>query len=310
MGSGRGYASPMKSFPDFRLTYGLTPPKATTASERQREIAALQTARVNALGVDGLVLYDLQDESSRTALARPFPFIETIDPALYASDHLRDVTVPKIVYQSVSRRDAPTLRRALQTLQAGGHAVVLVGAPSKDGVSATKLSDAYALRSAEASALPLGGTVIAERHEARGGEVDRVLTKRAQGCSFFISQAVYAVTSTKNLLSDLHYRCASDGVAVPPVLVTLSPCGSLKTLEFMRWLGVSIPRWLENDLKHSADILETSVRVSINLFEELWLYARDKGIPLGANIESVSLGKAEIDASVEMTKQVQRILRR
>jgi hypothetical protein len=97
---------------------------------------------------------------------------------------------------------------------------------------------------------------------------------------------------------------------VPPVLVTLSPCGSLKTLEFMRWLGVSVPRWLENDLKHSADILETSVRVAVNLFEELWLYARDKGCPLGANIESVSLGKAEIEASVEMTKQVQRILRR
>jgi hypothetical protein len=50
--------------------------------------------------------------------------------------------------------------------------------------------------------------------------------------------------------------------------------------------------------------------VSVNLFEELSLYARDKGFPLGANIESVSLGKAEIEASVEMTKQVQRILRR
>jgi hypothetical protein len=300
----------MKSFSEFRLTYGLTPPKVATAGERQREIAALQTTRVNALGVDGLVLYDLQDESSRTALARPFPFIETIDPAVYAADHLRGVTVPKIVYQSVSRRDVPALRRSLHALHARGHAVVLVGAPSKEGVSATKLSDAYALRIAEARELPLGGIVIAERHEARGTEVDRMLTKLSQGCSFFISQAVYAVTSTKNLLSDLHYRCTRDGIAVPPVLVTLSPCGSLKTLEFMRWLGVSVPRWLENDLKHSADILETSVRVAVNLFEELWLYARDKGFPLGANIESVSLGKAEIEASVEMTKQVQRILRR
>jgi hypothetical protein len=140
----------MKSFSEFRLTYGLTPPKATTPEERQREIAALQTARVNALGVDGLVLYDLQDESSRTALARPFPFIETIDPAVYATEHLHRVTVPKIVYQSVSRRDVPALRRSLQALHPRGHAVVLVGAPSKEGVSATKLSDAYALRIAEA----------------------------------------------------------------------------------------------------------------------------------------------------------------
>src|SRR3954452_5955552 len=185
----------MKSFSELRLTYGLTPPKATTADERQREVAALQTARVNALGVDALVLYDLQDESSRTALARPFPFIETIDPADYAADHLRGVTVPKIVYQSVSRRDVPALRRSLQALHAGGHALVLVGAPSKMGGSATKLSDAYALRIAEARELPLGGIVIAERHEARGSEVDRMLTKLSVGCSFFISQAVYAVTS-------------------------------------------------------------------------------------------------------------------
>jgi len=299
----------MKSFSELRLTYGLTPPKVTTPDERQREIAALQTARVNALGVDALVLYDLQDESSRTALARPFPFIETIDPADYAADHLRGVTVPKIVYQSVSRRDLPALRRSLQAIHARGHAVVLVGAPSREGVTATRLSDAYALRSAEVRELPLGGIVIAERHEARGSEVDRVIIKLSQGCSFFISQTVYAVTSTKNLLSDLYYRCNQDGIAMPPVLVTLSPCGSLKTFEFMRWLGVSVPRWLENDLKHSADILDTSVRVSVKLFEELWSYARDKGIPLGANVESVSLGKAEIEASVEMTKQVQRILR-
>lgn len=300
----------MRAFSECRLTYGLTPPKATTAEERQRAIAALQTARVNALGVDALVLYDLQDESSRTALARPFPFIETIDPADYAADHLRGVTAPKIVYQSVTRRDVPALRRSLQALQARGQAVVLVGAPSREGAAGTKLSDAYALRTAEAPALPLGGIVIAERHEARGSEVDRVLAKRAQGCAFFISQTVYAVTSTKNLLSDLHYRCQRDGVAVPPVLVTLSPCGSLRTLEFMRWLGVSVPRWLENELLHSADILETSVRVSVSLFEELSQFARDKGIPLGANVESVSLGRAEIDASVELTKQVRRVLGR
>jgi 5,10-methylenetetrahydrofolate reductase len=300
----------MKPFSQVRLTYGLTPPKATTPVERQRELAALQTARVNALGVDALVLYDLQDESSRTPVARPFPFIETIDPALYAADHLRDVAVPKIVYQSVSRRDAETLRRSLEAIHSRGHAVVLVGAPSKQGVTVMKLGDAYSLRRAEVTDLPLGGIVIAERHEAQGSEVDRVLSKLAQGCSFFISQTVYSVTGTKNLLSDLHYRCGREQVAVPPLLVTLSPCGSLKTLEFLSWLGVSVPRWLENDLKHSADILETSVRVSVSLFEELWEYARDKRIPLGANIESVSLGKAEIEASVELTKQVQRILRR
>jgi hypothetical protein len=300
----------MTKFSEVRLTYGLTPPKAITPAERQREIAAAQTARVNALGVDALVLYDLQDESSRTPVERPFPFIETIDPADYAADHLRGVTLPKIVYQSVTRRDPATLRSALQGLTSRGHAVVLVGAPSRHRGGGTRLGDAYALRSAEVPELPLGGIVIAERHDSQGNEIERIVTKRQHGCAFFISQAVYSVTATKNLLSDLHYRCAVDAVTTPPVLVTLSPCGSLKTLEFMRWLGVSVPRWLENDLKHATDILETSVRVSTMLFEELWEYARAKGFPLGANVESVSLGKAEIEASVELTRQVRRIMGR
>ncbi len=88
--------------------------------------------------------------------------------------------------------------------------------------------------------------LIAERHEARGAEDERVLAKVAQGCSFFITQAVYSLTASKNVLSDLYYRCRGANCPVPPVLVTLSPCGSKKTLEFLAWLGtdraMTVPR--------------------------------------------------------------------
>lgn len=300
----------MKAFPELRLTYGITPPKQSTSEPRRHETAALQTARINALGVDALVVYDLQDESSRTSAERPFPFLETIDPLVYAVDDLSGVAIPKVVYQSVGRRDIAALRRAFHGLRETGNALVLVGAPSKQAAPRTRLGEAYELWQAEFPQLPLGGVVIAERHEAQGNEVERVLGKVTRGCSFLISQAVYSVTATKNLLSDLHYRCQRDGVAVPPVLITLSPCGSLKTLEFLSWLGVALPRWLENELRHSADILETSVNVCTAIFQELHAYAQHKGLPLGANIESVSLAKAEIEASVELTRRVQGILGR
>jgi hypothetical protein len=296
------------SFSTLRLTYGITPPKVSTPEARRREIAALQTARINALELDALVLYDLQDESSRTALARPFPFIETIDPRSYAEDYLAGVKHPKIVYQSVGRRDANALRAAFTGLADAGSAVVLVGAPSRLAPAATRLSDAYALRNAEYRELPLGGVVIAERHDARGGEVERVLGKAEQGCTFLISQAVYSVTSTKNFLSDWYYRAAADGRPLLPVLITLSPCGSLKTLEFLNWLGVAVPRWLENELRHSADILQTSVDVCVSIFEELYDFARSKGIALGANVESVSLARPEIEASVELTHRVRQVM--
>ena len=57
------------------IVYGITPPKDSTDPERVAEIAAKQVARLQGLDLDGLVLYDIQDEASRTSVERPFPFI-------------------------------------------------------------------------------------------------------------------------------------------------------------------------------------------------------------------------------------------
>ena len=88
------------------------------------------------------------------------------------------------------------------------------------------------------------------------------------------------------------YGKTSEGREMPLVIATLSPCGSTKTLDFMRWLGISVPHWLENELRHAGDILEASVRISLETFEELLDFAREKGFPLGCNVESVSLRRA------------------
>lgn len=294
----------------LRLSYGITPPKLSFPEERRQKAALAQTERIRELPVDALVVYDLQDESSRTDVKRPFPFLQAVDPLEYAYDYLAAVEKPKIVYRSVSALDAGALRNWLARLERERGAVVLVGAPSQSQAVHFGLSEAYRLRAEEFALVPLGGVVIAERHETRGGEDERVLRKQERGCSFFISQAVYSVGASKNLLSDLYYRCADAGQTMPPFLVTLSPCGSKKTLEFMSWLGVFVPRWLENELLHAHDILQKSVDLTLAAFTELHDFARDKGIPLGCNVESVSLNKDEIDASVEMVHRVSAILGR
>lgn len=294
----------------MRLTYGITPPKLSTPEPRRREIARVQAGRIASLPVDALIVYDLQDESSRTDVERPFPFLQAIDPLEYAYDYLDGVARPKIVYRSVSGMQAPTLVAWLRRLQGLGGAAVLVGAPSKTQRVSLQLADAYRAVRAELPELPLGGVVIAERHEARGGEDERLLNKLEQGCSFFVSQAVYSVTATKNLLSDLHYRCQDSGRAPPPLLLTLSPCGSKKTLDFLAWLGISVPRWLQNELLHAHDILAKSIELSALAFAELYDFAIDKGIQLGCNVESVSLQKAEIEASVELVNRVATLMGR
>lgn len=91
-----------------------------------------------------------------------------------------------------------------------------------------------------------------------------------------------------------------------PVIFTLTLCGSPKTLDFLKWLGVSIPKWVENDLLNAQDILQKSFDISYRIFEELRDFANDKNIPIGFNIESVAIRKDEIEASIELLKKVQQ----
>ena len=293
-----------------RLTYGITPPKVNYDPERRAGLATRQTERIRGLPIDALVVYDLQDESSRTEALRPFPFMEAVDPLEYATRDLGQLDFHRIVYKSVAKAQHAEMRAWMDRALEQDVSTVFVGAPSRDATVLLRLSDAYRLRAEHAAGLRLGGVAIPERHRARATEDERLLAKVAAGCSFFVTQAVYDATAAKDLLSDLWFRCEAENRAVPPILLTLSPCGSLKTLEFLEWLGVVVPRWLRNELEHSADILDASVAAVVAAFEELHRFAVSKGFEIGCNVESVALRQAEIDASVEMVYAVANILGR
>jgi hypothetical protein len=289
--------------------YGLAPPKLATPASGLPAIVAQQQARLAALPVDGLIVYDLQDEAERTAAPRPFPFLPTLDPHAYAHGHLSGLSLPKIVYRCVSR-DSPTDFAGWleQPWPVESGLSVLVGAPSRRVPASLRLTEAYALARQHAPELLLGGIAIAERHAQTGDEHSRILAKTAAGCRFFVTQAVYDVTSTKSLLSDYALETGRQGLAPVPIVLTLSPCGSEKTLTFMKWLGIAFPRWLENDLRHATDPLASSVDLCERIFADAWSYARDKGVPLGVNVESVSIRKREIEASVELLHRLRRLM--
>lgn len=284
--------------------YGVAPPKLSTPPERLAEILAQQQARFAGLPVDGLVVYDIQDEQVRSAEPRPFPFLPTLDPEDYAHVHLQAVRLPKVVYRAVQRTSSEGFVQWLKGDPRGNtpRFSVLVGAAKAPLHQGLKLEDAYALARERAPNLTLGGIAIAERHARKLDEHQRILGKMQQGCRFFITQAVYDATSTKSLLSDYALALRQQELEPVPLILTFSPCGSPKTLEFMKWLGIAVPRWLENDLRHSADILEQSIRFCDRIFAEVLDYAREKRLPLGINVESISIRKPEIDASVELLR--------
>jgi hypothetical protein len=286
--------------------YGIAPPKLASKPERLREIAAQHVARVRQLAPDGLVVYDIQDEPGRSGQTRPFPFLPTVDPELYAYDALAELTIPKIAYRCVGALSREAFSGWIDTVRAGARRrlSVLVGAANaQSSRSALPLTEAYALADA-APNLVLGGIAIAERHVAKEDEHQRMLAKQDRGCRFFITQSVYNASSTRSLLSDYALELQARGRSPVPVVLTFSPCGSVRTLEFMKWLGISFPRWLENELRHSPDTLERSIDLCETVFADVQDYAREKRLPIGINVESVSIRRSEIEASVELYRRL------
>jgi hypothetical protein len=292
------------------LLFAVTPPRLSTPPERVQEIADLTMARLRATQADGLVLYDIDDEGQRNPAERPFPFLPTMDPAGYLTENLGAVGVPTIVYRAVSKYDQAELSDYLIRQDPGQTLSVFVGASSAAAQPSTTLKQAQHLRAAISPDLLVGGVAIPERHTVRGDEHLRLITKQGMGSSFFVTQIVYDVSATKDLLSDYRYECAARGVEPVPIVFTLSVCGSLKTLEFLQWLGVRVPRWIQNELRHTGDPLEASFQQAVQTGIELMTFCRQLGIPFGLNIESVSIRKVEIEASVRLAARLRRELDR
>lgn len=286
------------------ILYGIVPPKKGTSSEKIKEISSRQINRLQSLNLDGLILYDIQNEHCRTSAERPFPFIETLDSFAYSQEYLSSLAIPKIIYRSVGKYSQTELSQFLECTSPQNHLAVFVGASSKSQTVTMSMNDAYKLKLKINHDLLLGGVTIPERQLSKGDEHIRVFNKISHGCTFFVSQGVYDVNASKNFLSEYYYYGQTHHIPLVPIIFTLTPCGSLKTLQFMKWLGISIPKWLENELIHSNDILQQSIHFSAQNWLELKNFADEKGIPIGCNIESVAIRKVEVDASIELLRRV------
>lgn len=286
------------------LLYGITPPKSGHAPEKIREIADRQLRRIESLDIDGLVLYDIQDESSRNSLPRPFPFIETIDPWTYSREYLSSLNLPKIIYNGVGRYTPETFADWLRLQGADLDLMVLVGSPSRQSAAGLSLHDAYNLKRKLNNPVLMGGVTIPERHARNADEHLRVASKTLAGCRFFISQCVYNVGNALVFLTDYCNLLDQTGGKPAPIIFTITPCGSLKTLHFMEWLGIEIPAQLRKELEISPDMLGRSVEACRNIVDELVSHASSLCVPIGFNVESVAVRKDEIEASLELVTYI------
>jgi Methylenetetrahydrofolate reductase len=291
------------------LLYGITPPKEQVEPQRVIEIAEKTLARLYALDIDALVVYDVQDESARTTEERPFPFLSAHDPFEFAKNHLHSLEIPKIIYRPAGKFTQEELTIWVDDLVAHGFYPVFVGVPAPDFQPITSLPEAYSIwRKHEANSV-IGAVTIPERHAVLKDEDQRILDKMSSGVSYFISQCVFNVDYAKQVIDDLVKTCNEKNVELPTIIFTLTACGSLKTLHFMEWLGIHIPEDLKEEFRASENILERSVEVCLTIAEQLINHCTANNIPFGFNIESVAIRKDEIEASIFLTNRIGNMLK-
>ncbi|WP_067863408.1 methylenetetrahydrofolate reductase [Neptuniibacter marinus] len=290
--------------------FGTTPPKATTTDDAASEIADKLLGRLQNVEFDGLIVYDIQDESSRIDIPRPFPYMRTLDPLAYSKLLREKSEKPIITYKSVSQRDKQTFIEWLDSAwnAYGVRDTVLVGSPSSEGDIQLSLNDAYAAIAKHPADFQLGGVTIAERHAVKHNEHERLISKSANGCEFFVSQAVYNAQATIDMLSSYARKCRQDGITPKRVILTFTPCGSSKTLEFMEWLGISVPEATKFRIIDAENPLQESTQICRNNLEQILEAVIPLNISIGLNIESLTNRKEEIDASIRLFKLLKSIV--
>jgi len=281
------------------LLYGTTPPRLGTPDEQVSAAAGKLAARLAALPLDGVVVYDIQDETGRTQLPRPFPFMRTVDPRQYSTQLLQSTRLPAITYKALGNLDEAGWRTWLSQSQ-GIEFISVVGRPVSGVRYALPLSRAIRIAASDAGGFTIGGVVIAERHTALRSEAARLLAKGIEGCGYFISQTVYSARPTQRLLRDYLRDCRGAGSEPRRVVLSFAPCGREKTLAFLRWLGVTVAPDTERAILGAADPLAKSIEICRDNLRRILDEPYAGEIPLGVNVESVSINRDEIDASIEL----------
>src|ERR1700742_255739 len=100
------------------LLFGITPPRRSATPDKVKEIAEVTLGRLADLDLDGLILYDIDDESDRNPEERPVPYLPTMDPAEFHSNYLDQWERPVVVYRCVGKYAEEDLRAWLDEADA------------------------------------------------------------------------------------------------------------------------------------------------------------------------------------------------
>jgi sRNA-binding carbon storage regulator CsrA len=111
-----------------------------------------------------------------------------------------------------------------------------------------------------------------------------------------------------SLLNSYGDLCRQKKVVPKKVVLTFAPCGREKTMTFIKWLGMHVPAEVESRILSSADPVQESVKVLTEVLVTVLAQTGGSGVPLGINVESLSIFREEIDAAHALFQKLQATL--
>ena len=287
--------------------FGMFPPREDTTVEKAKASCAKFAARSAVLATDGFLVYDIQDEAVRTTFERPFPLKKCMDAAQYASFFPAACGKECVVYKSVVEAGIEEFDEWLDAACDKYHhsAFNLVGAPSsKVQYKGLKLHEAGRKMQSKKNC-SFGCVCIPERHTSKGNEDINMLRKSEFGAEWFITQGIFSAAPVSRLLNEYGDACRQRGLTPKKVVLTFAPCGRPKTMAFIKWLGMYVPEEKEKRILEA----EVPVRESVKLLREILLNILEQtstcGVPIGINVESLSIYRDEIDAAHDLFQLLQ-----
>ena len=261
--------------------FEVVPPAAAKPEALDASLHELQPLRGR---VDAINIPEIHDEDRPGE--RTSKFIERVEPRILGSRIKRELGIDAVINR-VTVHDPEPERWFRETL--GPWDIpnwVLVGGESKE-IQYPGPNPAEAAQMVKSLGLPatLGGITI----PSRVNEPERIRKKHAQGVEFFTSQVMFDSNDLVWLIQRLN------GVDAR-IFLSFAPVSTRRDLEFLRWLGVDIPRDLDRFLIGSeqagAAAAETCLERSINLAQRILMDVFDNlppdPPPIGLNIEHIT----------------------
>jgi 5,10-methylenetetrahydrofolate reductase len=261
--------------------FEVVPPAAAKPEALEASLHELQQLRGR---VDAINIPEIHDEDRPGE--RTNKFIERVEPRLLGSRIKRDLGID-VVINRVTVHDAEPERWCRETC--GTWDIpnwVLVGGESKE-IHYPGPNPAECAQLVKSLGLPvsLGGITI----PSRVNEPERIRKKHAQGVDFFTSQVMFDSNDLVWLIQRLN------GVDAR-IFISFAPVSNHRDLDFLRWLGVDLPRDLDRFLigpeTGEGASAHTCLERSIDLAQRILMDVFDNLPPdppsIGLNIEHIT----------------------